>query len=306
MRRFLTCLILLVAVAALVRGCPWSGRVEPDPEGKPASASRAPRSEKTVGDAGDGGDAGDASRVQGGPDSTQPASSPTEKRSVQPTDVSVLEQFGIRLVYVVPGSFQAGSADRTDPRMEDEYPVRELQITEPFLIGETEITRRQWQRVMGTRMIDESQADLPMTAITFRDARDFCVRASKYTTHTVRLPTEIEWEYASRAGTTTEYSFGNILQADQACFSDGLYARSTGPVVVKQFEANPWGLYDMHGNVWEWCLSDLSKSDSEKQALQIARGGAWNYDAIDCRSGSRHTFAANIRSVHIGLRVAVD
>lgn len=248
----------------------------------------------------------EAAPVSIGPDAPQPPPDSSGIPPVQPAGKTLLKRWGISLSYIQPGSFLAGSPDRSDLRMNGAYPPRNVTISRGFLIGTTEITRRQWHTVRGEQVLDESQADLPMTGVSFHDALEFCDLLSTKAGRHVRLPTEFEWEYAARAGTTTRYWCGDTLTNQEACFSSGPFNMQTGPIAVAHGNANPWGLYDVHGNVWEWCLSGPQREADEQQKSQIARGGSWQYDAIDCRSSSRLRFPEYIKSENVGMRVVVD
>ena len=242
-----------------------------------------------------------------GPDSPQPDPVSNAARRLKQKHESVLERWGIHLKHIEPGHFVAGSSDLSDERMENEYPQKGVNITRAFLIGQTEVTRQQWQKLMGGSPPDDSQADLPMAKVSFHDAVEFCTRLSTQSGWRVRLPTEFEWEYAARAGTKTAYWCGDELTEKEACFSADPFKMRTEPTAVTSLEPNPWGLYGIHGNVWEWCLSSGPAAELvEKQRFRFARSGAWKYDAIDCRSASRQEFPEDTRSALIGFRVVVE
>jgi len=192
-------------------------------------------------------------------------------------------------------------------------------------MGLYEVTQAQFQAVMGSNPSKLAGASRPVEMVTWTEAAEFCERLAQTTGRTVRLPTEAEWEYACRAGTKTRYSFGDndadMYQygnyADRTCtkpfggpkdeaHSDG--HEQTAP--VGSFKPNPWGLYDMHGNVWEWCADRGADSyDPGAAAAENTRGlrgGCWNRPAAACRSAYRNRNAMDFRGQNIGFRVVVE
>ena len=172
----------------------------------------------------------------------------------------------------------------------------------PFFMSKTPITQAQWNVV---KELPKIKIDLPESPFRFKgpkrpveqvnwwQAEEFCKRLANVTRRNYRLPSETEWEYACRSGTTTSYYFGETLTQEVANY-DSLETTN-----VAQYFANAWGLYDMHGNVWEWC-SDHWRSDFEtvlhdsnpfisndKDPYRVIRGGAWSLDSLDCQSNSR-------------------
>ena len=173
-------------------------------------------------------------------------------------------------------------------------------------------------------------ADRPVESISWHHAQEFCYCLSRIVKKNYRLPSEAEWEYACRAGTKTKYHFGDDesklrdyawhgrgydCYGEDKMFQRGFWPTVTSPVGLKQ--PNPWGLYDMHGNVWEWCADHwhdnyedapfdghawLSADESQSRVL---RGGSWDYNARGCRSASRIRYTPAIRLNFIGFRVAM-
>ena len=154
------------------------------------------------------------------------------------------------LVYIPAGRFTMGSPMNETGRCDNEE-QREVVIDQPFWMMDAPVTRSLYHEVMG-REFDGQNPDHPMVKISWYDSIEFCRKLSKQTGHEFTLPTEAQWEYACRAGTTTAYSFGNDpkMLADYGWY----YGNCTSLQPVKQKKPNPWGLYDMHGLVWEWCL----------------------------------------------------
>ena len=176
-------------------------------------------------------------------------------------------------------------------------------ISEPFEMSATEVTQRQWQAVMGANPSAFPNPDAPVERVTWNEVQEFLRR-----THT-RLPTEAEWEYACRAGTTSAYSTGDTLPPEAANYD----RKSTMPVA--SFAPNAWGLYDMHGNVWEWCADEYCPypSDAVRDPFQrcgspykVIRGGSWHFGADSARSALRYTHEPHLRGFSIGFRVVRD
>ncbi|AGR48605.1 kinase [Microcystis phage MaMV-DC] len=162
-----------------------------------------------------------------------------------------------------------------------------------FRIGKYPVTQIQYQAIMGTNPSEfQNNPQNPVENVSWNDAQAFCQKLSKATGRQYRLPTEAEWEYACRAGTTTQFYFGDdASQLVDYAWYEGNSQKTTHPVGQKL--PNAWGLYDMYGNVWEWC------EDS------CVRGGSWGADSDDCRSAFRnYTYRHDLRYVDIGFRVA--
>ena len=238
----------------------------------------------------------------------------------------------MKLVRIRAGRFWMGSHESETGRYSDEgswhTPQREVMLTMPFYMGITEVTRAQWQAVMNTKPWQglpcaKGGADTPACYISWNDAMAFCRTLSKETGCTVRLPTEAEWEYACRAGTTTAYSFGDDASTlgDHAWYHDNANSKKgenhAHPVGTKK--PNAWGLYDMHGNVWEWCVDLYSDSYSYvpdrdpdgpvtrpwKQKYRVLRGGSWLDDPDRCRAANRLKDLPGYRFRINGFRVVV-
>ena len=236
-------------------------------------------------------------------------SAPVAERPVKLETNSV----GIALLEIPAGKFQMGEGDRAVA----------VTLSRPFWLGKTEVTQGQWQKVMGIRPGDQavgkSDADLPALNVNWNEVTAFCKKLTQRergngtlpANEEYRLPTEAEWEYACRAGTTTKYSFGDDESklGDFAWFS-GNSGNAVHQVGTKQ--ANPWGLDDMHGNVWEWC-SDWYDGKLAGGAdpvgpgggsIRVIRGGSWGYSPVFCRSAYRGYFVPSLRFDFLGFRVA--
>jgi formylglycine-generating enzyme required for sulfatase activity len=201
------------------------------------------------------------------------------------------ERSGIVFLLVEPGEFRMGSTRGNA----DEQPVHTVRITKPFYLAETETTQQQWEAVMGTNPSNFRGPRLPVETVSWNDLQAFVRNLNGGGAGPFRLPTEAEWEYACRAGTNSEYAFGDVISTNQANYD--VHNRT---VAVGSFKPNAWGFYDMHGNVWEWC-SDWYDSDyyatcrdgvSDPQGpsdgvLRVVRGGSWNTYPAYVRSANR-------------------
>ncbi|NQU75912.1 MAG: formylglycine-generating enzyme family protein, partial [Planctomycetes bacterium] len=224
------------------------------------------------------------------------------------------------------GAFTMGSAPDERDREPDEGPTRGVTITKPFYIGVCEVTQEQYEMVTGRNPSLFSGPRRPVEGVWWSDAADFCKRVSNMTGHTVRLPTEAQWEYACRAGTTSRFSFGDSYNDLPRYAMYGEVAKSTaeslgaapaGTADVGSGKPNSWGLYDMHGNVFEWCgdwyrdsyskLADIDPQGAPSGAYRVLRGGSWSSPPWHCRSAYRHRFTADGRFNHlIGFRVVAE
>lgn len=215
--------------------------------------------------------------------------------------------FDESFVLIPSGSFWMGS----DNGLPLETPVHKVEIDKDFYLASTPTTQRLWRSVMGNNPSHFQSGDLlPVENITWHEACEFCEKFGKSIGKIVRLSTEAEWEYSCRAGTTTEFYWGDESNAtiDYAWF-DLNSMDSTQPVGLKK--PNNFGLYDMVGNVWEWCL-DLWASDYSQDPVpskigkRSIRGGAWDMDVFRCRSAYRSSEGEEISTKKIGFRVVIE
>jgi formylglycine-generating enzyme required for sulfatase activity len=217
----------------------------------------------------------------------------------------------MRLIEIQPGRFMMGSPASEAGRNDDE-PQHSVTITKAFWLGQTEVTQAQWQAVMGSNPShSQGNPNHPVEQVSWNDAQEFCRRLSQKTGLTFRLPTEAEWEYACRAGTTTAYSFGNDAGrlGEYAWFKENS-GGSTKPVATRK--PNAWGLHDMHGNVWEWCSDWYGEYPSgaatdpqgpRSGSGRVLRGGSWSRYS-DCRAANRNGNVPGSRNSLYGFRVA--
>jgi len=227
----------------------------------------------------------------------------------------ITNSIGMEFVQIPAGEFDMGSPSNEKDRDSDEGPVHHVKISNAFYIGKYEVTQKQWHDVMGTSPSYFKGDDLPVEQVSWNDVQDYIKKLNeKEGVNKYRLPTETEWEYSARAGTTTSYSFGD----DESKLGDyAWYFDNSGrePHEVGQKKPNPWGLYDMHGNVWEW-VQDIYKNSYSgaptdgsawegSGSLRVVRGGSWPayFRAGYCRSARRLSDAPGDRVINLGFRL---
>jgi formylglycine-generating enzyme required for sulfatase activity len=245
----------------------------------------------------------------------------------------ITNSIGIKLVLIPAGEFLMGSPDSDPEAFDDEKPQHPVRLTRSFLLGETEVTQDQYRVVMGQNPSGfKGSNDLPVELVSWLDAIRFCnalsVKEGLAPTYQIqgenvadpdssapgyRLPTEAEWEYACRGGNPGRYSFGNDAASlgEYAWFSSNS-GRKTQP--VRQKRPNGFNLYDMHGNVYEWCWDRSAKYDARSLVVdppgaraaadRVLRGGGWSGYPQVCRSADRGGNAPAFRNDDLGFRVA--
>lgn len=239
----------------------------------------------------------------------------------------------LNMVLIPGGSFLMGSPDDEPERINWEGPQHEVRIPS-FFMGQYPVTQAQWRLITSLSPVElELDPDpsafkgenRPIEQVSWHDAVEFCARLSVYTGRPYRLPSEAEWEYACRAGTTTPFHFGQTITSDLANYN-GTSSYNGGPkgqnrresTPVDQFGiANAFGLCDMHGNVWEWCQDYRHENyegapvngsawidpDVARNSLRVLRGGSWFHNPRDCRSASRSFKLEGEHNVNVGFRV---
>ncbi|MEH2046506.1 formylglycine-generating enzyme family protein [Nostoc sp.] len=244
------------------------------------------------------------------------------------------------MVAIPGGKFLMGSPENELERRNSESPQHSV-IVQPFFMGKFPVTQSQWAVVAALEKVnidlnpdpsDFKGANRPVECVSWDDAIEFCARLSNKTEKTYRLPSEAEWEYACRAGTTIPFYFGETITTDLANYrgtdwnyQGTLYRGNYGQgpkgefreqtTDVGKFPPNPFALFDMHGNIWEWCQDAWHKnyngaptegstwiSDNEDRLL---RGGSWYHNPRSCRSAFRSMIARDVRGNDVGFRVVV-
>jgi formylglycine-generating enzyme required for sulfatase activity len=235
------------------------------------------------------------------------------------------------MVQIPGGVFMMGSPPSEAGRFDEE--VQHSVTVSSFYISPYEVTQKEYQEAMGTNPSYFKGDTLPVEGVSWFDAVEYCNKRSQrerlspaYTisgsgdSRTVtwnrnangyRLPTEAEWEYACRAGTTTAYNTGGSISQSQANY-DGVDPLQNNTTHVGSYEANPWGLYDMHGNVWEWCWDWYDSYSTESQTdpdgpvtgtHRVLRGGSWYNYGKDLRSAYRGNSPPSYRNDNLGFRL---
>ena len=215
-----------------------------------------------------------------------------------------------------PGTFTMGSPSSETDRPDNET-QHQVTLTRDFWMLETEVTQSMWESVMGNNPSDFKGAKLPVECVSWDDCQAYIEKLNAHLAGTpcvpagfkFSLPTEAEWEYACRAGTTTAYHFGNTLTQQQANFN-GNQTKEVG-----SYPANAWGLKDMHGNVWEWCLdwyggypsgAVTDPTGADRGSVRVLRGGGWSSLAKYCRSANRLSSDPSARGYDSGgVRVSL-
>ncbi|MBO1049058.1 MAG: SUMF1/EgtB/PvdO family nonheme iron enzyme [Dolichospermum sp. DEX182a] len=225
----------------------------------------------------------------------------------------------LEMVEIPGGTFIMGSPESEAKRLSNEGPQH--QVTVPsFYMGKYELTQVQYQAIIGTNPSNFKGDNRPVEGVSWNNAVEFCKKLSQKTGKNYRLPSEAEWEYACRAGTTTPFYFGESITPDLVNYN-GNYTYASAPkgkyrqqtTDVGTFPPNSFGLYDMHGNVWEWCQDDY-KNDyinaptdgsalTSSSGYKMLRGGSWDYNPEDCRSACRHYASLDDHDDTVGFRV---
>ena len=232
---------------------------------------------------------------------------------------SLANSIGMEFRLIQAGTFKLGSPTSEGERSSDET-QHEVTLTRPYYLGVYEVTQEQYEKVMGTNPSGFKGPRHPVDTVSWEDAQEFITKlnalsAEQSAGRKYRLPTEAEWEYACRAGEETAYSFGDdpSVLGKYGWFDDNSGSK-THPVGEKQ--PNAWGLYDMHGNVYEWCedwygdypaRTMLDPTGAITGSYRVFRGGSWYFEAAYCRSANRNGFGPSDRSFNfIGFRVALS
>jgi len=226
---------------------------------------------------------------------------------------------GMTFVWIAPGPFMMGSP-KDEPERDDDETLHQVTLTRGYYLQTTQVTQGQWRAVMGDNPsgFQDGGDTCPVESVSWDDAQEFIQKLNQRGDRiTYGLPTEAQWEYAARAGTRTPFFFGGQLSTDQANYngkypmpggSTGEYREKTVP--VGSFPANAWGLYDMHGNVHEWCQDWYGEypsgpvEDPTGPSSGVGRGGSWFSSARYCRSARRSSRHPDARDNYLGLRLA--
>jgi uncharacterized protein (TIGR02996 family) len=228
---------------------------------------------------------------------------------------------GVPLVgsFVPQGSFFMGGTEN-----DAEKPVHQVTLTAGYFLGVHPVTQAQWKAVMGTDPSHFKGSNRPVEQVSSDECQDFCAKLTTQLSNrvTVELPTEAQWEWACRAGTTTHFHFGDMPDTDRFNY-DGSYSWNGSKMGknrkkttdVGTFPPNPWGLFDLHGNVWEWCTDEyapytsdeqidpIGKSKNSNNRSRVLRGGSWHRNPLYCRAAYRYWLSPAYRRSYFGFRV---
>ncbi len=272
-----------------------------------------------------------------------PVKGPTVEETVQqkfdgvpaekPTEKEFTNSIGMKLILVEPGSFKMGWPDgpKLSPMDYEQFggPVQPVTLTHPYYLGQTEVTQEQFEKVMGknpshfqkgkeTERPDIDHGKLPVENVSWEAAREFCAKLSalpdeQAAGRVYTLPTEAQWEYASHAGADTNYAMGDKLDPEYAVTAE---SQPGGTLPVASRKPNAWGFYDMHGNVWEWCLDGRRKladtpvtdptTANETGKERMVRGGSFRQPDIYARSNFRNYYSKESGPFDYGFRVAIQ
>ena len=236
------------------------------------------------------------------------------------------ENIILEMVEIPAGSFLMGSSENELEKRENETPQHKVNL-KSFYLGKFPVTQSQWFAVMKSlpNITEEFRGDdLPVVNVWLEKAIEFCAKLSTFTSENFRLPSEAEWEYACRAATRTPFSFGEIITTNSANFNGEQPFKETPEgefrkrlTLVGSFPPNDFGLYDMHGNVWEWCADIWHENyinapndgspwlTNGDQSYCVQRGGSWLDRASNCRSAFRVGDIAHNNDHIVGLRVCL-
>ena len=242
----------------------------------------------------------------------------------------VSNSLGMNFVLISAGSFWMGSPSGEAHRHRTENRHKVI-ISRPYYLQTTEVTLKQWWAIMGKKFIGRRSGtnEMPVTNVSWHESQKFIRKLNKLNKGVYRLPTEAEWEYAARAGSTEAYSWGRDISCSQAMFgnkSDEVdtcvdYLEKRGippnqPAPVMSYSPNDWGLYDMHGNVWEWCLDDYVENLGDRTVTdplmdkdivqKVRKGGSWFKYGYSTRSANRAFAHAASRFKTTGFRLVLS
>lgn len=216
------------------------------------------------------------------------------------------------MVWVEGGTFRMGATSEQGSEISDEKPVHSVTLS-GYYIGKTEVTQALWQAVMGSNPSYFEGDDLPVEQVSWDDCQEFIRKLNSLTGQNFRLPTEAEWEFACRGGNNSRgYKYSGSNYIDNVAWYDGNSGDKTHPVATKS--PNELGIYDMSGNVWEWCADWYGDYSSGRQtnpkgpyggSSRVNRGGSWFSYARNCRSSNRFNYNPTRRLNNLGLRLAL-
>ena len=228
--------------------------------------------------------------------------------------IPVKDGISIDMVKVEAGTFMMGATSEMKDPYSDKKPVHQVTLTNDYYMGKYEVTQALWQAVIGSNPSNFKGDNLPVETVNWNDCQEFISKLNSLTGRKFRLPTEAEWEYAARGGKKSRgYQYSGSRKISDVAWYEGNSRSKTHPVGRKQ--ANELGIYDMSGNVWEWCSdwygsysssSQTNPMGSDSGAKRVRRGGSWCHIARICRSSYRSGDAPDCRGLYLGLRLALS
>jgi formylglycine-generating enzyme required for sulfatase activity len=238
--------------------------------------------------------------------------------AIKPGENFTVRDIALDMIWVKPGTFTMGSPRSEADRVDDES-QHQVTLSKGFYLGKHEVTQAQWERVMGSNPSKFKGADRPVETVRWIEAVSFCNKLTEMEKKAGRvpegmayqLPTEAQWEYACRAGTTTAYSWGDAITKTNANYRDSGFKQTRD---VGQYAANPWGFHDMHGNVYEWCADWYGDYPSGAVrdpvgpaggSSRVLRGGSWHLTASYARCANRFRFAPVFSFNSLGFRLSL-
>ena len=242
------------------------------------------------------------------------SSTPSLSSGGNTISIPVKNGITIDMVKVEAGTFMMGATSEMQNPLVGEKPVHQVTLTNDYYIGKYEVTQALWKAVTGKNPSQFKGDDLPVEQVSWKDCQKFISKLNSMTGRKFRLPTEAEWEYAARGGKKSRgYQYSGSSTVSDVAWYDGNSGNKTHPVGTKQ--ANELGIYDMTGNVWEWCQDWYGSYVSSSQtnplgansgSYHVYRGGGWSYDAKFCRSSYRSSFTPGYRGSILGLRLVLS
>ena len=228
--------------------------------------------------------------------------------------IPVKDGICIEMVKVEAGTFMMGATSEMKDSYGWEKPVHQVTLTNDYYMGKYEVTQALWQAVMGSNPSEYKGDNLPVETVSWNDCQKFISKLNSLTGRKFRLPTEAEWEYAARGGKESRgYQYSGSSNISDVAWYDENSGSKTHPVGTKQ--ANELGIYDMTGNVWEWCSdwyssysssSQTNPTGSDSGSARVSRGGGWNCNASYCRLSVRFYYTPDFRLDILGLRLALS
>lgn len=245
---------------------------------------------------------------------TERTTQSTKSKTVSGNQSFSVNGVSFTMVAVQGGAFTMGAtSEQGSDAYDDEKPAHKVTVSS-FSIGQTEVTQELWQAVMGTNPSEFKGAKRPVENVSWDDCQEFIRKLNAKTGKNFRLPTEAEWEYAARGGSKSQgykYSGSNSLSDvawyDKNSYDKGKNSPDYGTHTVATKSPNELGIYDMSGNVWEWCQDRWYYYDGSSYtgSSRVRRGGGWNYIAWDCRVSFRGYYSPDNRAHGLGLRLAL-